>query len=290
MDYAFQALRKALDGVTLAADTGMDELESKLNQIWTQTVVRVSEQTAENPDLRDVYRVVLNQAQNATVEFRWLGKPKLFYSPAKGGKAPSRLRYLLLLPTLGMLVFLLIWYGMAKNYTGSTLAAASLVTLGVYLIISALDAYKMVHQIGEMRAEQQIDPVLVRRTLEKIAENADANAASLTARFQQEKGGGKAEMDGLELARKLLKLNYEGETVPASALSEVRRYLDTCGVETVEYTPQRKALFTLLPSDGTKTLQPALVRKVRTVRNGESVEEEVLLEKGVACVNAGAKE
>ncbi|MDO5764281.1 MAG: hypothetical protein Q4P84_01090 [Elusimicrobiales bacterium] len=275
--------------MTLAPDSGVDELAAKLNQIWTQTASDVLEQegVAANKSLRDIYRVLLDQARNATAEFRWLGKPKLFYSPLQKKKSTNWLRCLLLLPTLGLLVFLLIWYGTAKNYVGLVITAISTATLMTYLSMSAWDSYKTANQIGDMRAEQQLNPVLTRSTLERIAETVDANAASLAGRLQEEQGEGVGALDGLDLAKKLLKLHGEGAEVPDSALTEVRRYLSSCGIVALDYTPQRKALFILLPSNGIRTLQPALVRKVRTVRNGESVEEEVLLEQGVACVNAG---
>lgn len=291
MEYAYQAIKRALEDVTLAPDAGVDGLAAKLNQIWARTASDVLEQegVAANKALRDVYRVLLDQARNATAEFRWLGEPKLFYSPLQKKRSTDRLRRLLLLPPLGLLVFFLIWYGMAKNYVGVVITAVSAVTLVSYLSMSAWDSYKTANQIGDMRAEQQLDPVLVRSTLERIAETVDANAASLAGRIQEEQGEGVGALDGLELAKKLLKLHGEGEEVPDSALTEVRRYLSACGITALDYTPQRKALFTLLPSNGTRTLQPALVRRVRTVRNGESVEEEVLLEQGVACVGAREK-
>lgn len=292
MDYAYQAMKRALEDVTLAPDAGVDGLAAKLNQIWARTASDVLEQdaVAKNKELRDIYRVLLDQARNATAEFRWLGKPKLFYSPIQKKKRTDRLRRLLLLPPLGLLVFLLIWYSMAKNYVGVVITAVSAAALVSYLSMSAWDNYKAANQIGDMRAEQQLDPVLVRSTLERIAETADANASSLAGRIQEEQSEGAGSLDGLDLAKRLLKLRGEGEEVPDSALTEVQRYLSACGIVALDYTPQRKALFTLLPSNGVRTLQPALVRRVRTVRNGESVEEEVLLEQGVACVNAGEKE
>lgn len=286
MEYAYRGMKEAMETVTLTPDMGEEELHKKLLHIWRETASSIAarEEVQGDQTLRDAYRVVLDQAQSATADFRWLGQPELYYSPTKSGKKPSPLRHLLALPALAVFVAVFIWCDTNGQTTIRLLTALALAALLAYLGLTAWYGRRMEGQAGAMHAQQRVDLAKVRSSLEKIAMHVDAGAAGLYAQLRQRQEDQKADLDGIELVKRLLKLHYEGESLPESAMTEVRIYLSACHIEPLDYTPEREAMFTRLPSNGTKTIQPALVQHVRTVKDGEPCEEEVLLQTGIACV------
>lgn len=287
MTFAYDGMKNALKKNTLSPGMGLEQFRKQLAQIWRDTADQVAARPELQQDetLRNVYAVLLSQAQSATLDFRWLGEPQLFYAPTKDGRRPSRLRYLWLLPALALFVFGIVWYSLHLNVAMIVLCAAALAGMAVYLFLSAWDLNKVAGQAGAMHAEQQIDLALVQSTLEKVAATVDGNAASLYTATEQS-ATPVSGLDGIQVVKSLLDLRYSGVSVPDSAMTQVQLYLHDHNVEVVEYTPGRQNLFSVMPSDETATLRPALVRKTRTVRDGSAVEEETLIAKGVACVAA----
>ena len=287
MTFAYDGMKEALKKSTLSPDMGLEQFQKQLAQIWRDTSVAISVQSDVQQDetLRNVYVILLAQAQSATTDFQWLGEPQLFYAPPKDRIKLSRLRHFWLLPTLLLLAFGIIWYSLRLNVVMIVLHAAALLGMAVYLLLSAWNFNKAVSQVGAMHAEQQIDPALVKRTLEKVAAAMDSNAASLYAATEQSKTPASS-LDGIKVVKCLLDLRYSGVSVPDSAMTQVQIYLHDHNVKVVEYAPERENLFSVMPSDETATLRPAIVRNVRSVRNGTAVEEEILITRGVACVAA----
>lgn len=287
MDYAYRGLKNAIETVTLTPDMGEEELHKKLLQIWRGTTAFIVEcqEVKEDSILRDAYRVLLDQAQNATTEFRWLDQPELFYSSDKNEKKPNILQYLLLLPTLLLFITAIIFFDRNHYLAVQILAVFSLATFAAYFALDIWHIHNTKEQTGTMYAEQRIHLTMLQNSLEKIARHIDAGVSGLYALLRQKQGEGDVELDGIDLVKRLLKLNYEGEPVPEGVMTEVRLYLNACHMEALEYTPEREAMFTLLPSNGVKTIQPALVQRVKIIKDGEACEQEVLLQMGTACVN-----
>lgn len=287
MTFAYDGMKEALKKSALSPGMGLEQFRKQLTQIWRDTAAQISAQPDVQQDetLRNVYAVLLSQAQSATTDFQWLGEPQLFYAPTKDGTKPSKRRYLWLLPALFLFVFGIVWYSLHLNVVMIVLCAAALLGTAVYLLLSAWDLNKVAGQAGAMHAEQQIDPALVQRTLEKVAAAVDGNAASLYAATEQSETP-VSSLDGIKVVKSLLDLRYSGVSVADSAMTQVQLYLHNHNVEVVEYTPGRENLFSVMPSDETATLRPALVRKTRTVQNGTAVEEEALIARGLACVAA----
>lgn len=287
MDHAYRGMQEAMESVTIAPDMGEEELRKRLSQIWHKTAAYIAEcrEVKEDSALRDAYRVLLDQARYAALEFRFLDQPALSYIPDQNRKKQGLFSYLFLMPAIALSVGAII-FGSTNHDIGieilGILAAAAFL---VYLVLSIRYMFRAKKQTGTVHAEQRINLAALKNSMEKIARRVDTGAAGLYAMLQQHQSGGEDSLDGMELIKRILKINYEGEPVPESMMTQVRLYLNDCHVEMLDYTPERASLFTLLPSNGVKTLQPALVRKVKAMENGEACEREALVQMGVACVN-----
>ena len=280
MDFAYNAMKQARGGNALSADMGMDAFSAAVGSVWGQVTAAVAERTAGDSVLAGVYRGVLNQARASTADFRWLGQPKGYVSGEERKKIRP-IKYILPLPAAALLV----WGAFSGMVTRRPATIAlSMVTLalllaGVFLAIS--DDLKA-GPAGSVHVEQSIDVPAAWSSLERIAAAADTYAAALYAHVSQNTAVQDAP-DGLALAKALLDWDCQENLVPEDIRTELRLYLSGQGVEAVQYAPETKELFQLMPSNGERTVRPALVRKVK---GADGTEQTVLLERGLACVRS----
>lgn len=285
MDHAYQAIKKARSGVAISANMGIDVFSRTVGEVWSTVISDVAAATEEDQVLQSVYRGILNQAKSATVGFQWLGAPEIYLSAGQSGKKINPLKYILPVPALLLLLWDIFEKLNAKLYGGVAVYGIGLAALAAVLILTAIDDFKAGPQAAA-HAEQRVDVTAAWNSLERIASAADTCAAALYSHMPRPDIRGEA--DGLPLAAALLDWGCQDGQVPDELHTVLRTYLREHAIEAVEYTPERGALFQLMPSNGTRTLEPALVKKVRTVRDGAVTVEETLLRRGMACVKQDA--
>lgn len=287
MNYAREAIKGVLDTVPLTDDFDEDKLNKQISRVWSETASAISSSAAVQSDslLWLAYRPLLEQAKNATGELRFLGEPEVFYAPTKSGKGVSPLWYLLLIPTLLVLI-LDFTRSIPLNIGMILLSGAALLTLAIFLGAYTLQTRRSSAGTGSVHVAQKVNLPKLRASLEAIAGSVDTGAEGLYERLNQKNGEQRNLGDGMALAKSVLKQYFSGGDTQ-SIMSDARIYLSQHGIEVVEYTPERANLFNLMPSNGTKTIQPALIQHTKTMENGMPCEKETLLEMGVACVPSG---
>lgn len=281
MDHAYQAMKRVRAGVAVSADMGIDAFFRTVGEVWSAVIADVAAAAEGDPVLQSIYRCVLNQARSSTAGFQWLGSPQTYLSAGQGRKKINPLKYILLGPAL----LLLLWdvYGQlnVKSYGGAAVYGIGLAVLAAALVLAVMDDFKAGPQAAA-HAEQRIDVAAAWNSLERIASAADTHAAALYSHMPQPDV--RNEVDGLPLAAALLDWGCQDGQVPDELRTVLRTYLREHAIEAVAYSPERSALFQLMPSNGSRTLEPALVKKVKTIRDGVTTEEEMLLRRGMACV------
>lgn len=283
MDYAFLAMKKLRSTGILSADIGLEDFNKAIRQVWSDVSLTVTEGLEEDLVLQSIYQGILNQSRIAVADFQWLGKPEAYHSFGQGRKKPSPLKYLLLLPAAVILAWNLALQYTVKNIPLVVLYGTLLATLALAAVLFVADSLRAGPEI-KIHVEQRVDPVLAWSSLEKIAIAVDNHAAALYARLARQEEQGADCTDGLALAEALLDWDCQEGQVPDEIRTVLRVYLRDHGIEAVEYTPERSAIFQLMPANGTRTVEPALIRKVKTEKGGLLVDEDVLLRRGLASV------
>lgn len=280
MDYAYNAMKQARSGNALSEDMSPDAFSAAVGSVWDRVIAAVAERTAGDSVLAGVYRGVLNQARASTVDFQWLGQPKGYVS-GEGRRRVRPIKYVLPLPAAALLIWGIFSGKVTRQPVTIALSAVTLALLlaGVFLAIS--DDLKA-GPAGSVHVEQRVGVPTAWSSLERIASAADTYAAALYAHVAQYAGTADAP-DGLALAKALLDWDCQENLVPEDIRTELRMYLNGQGIEAIQYAPERSELFQLMPSNGERTIRPALVRKVMGT---DGTEQTVLLERGLACVRS----
>lgn len=267
MDHAYQAYEQYIQTQSLKPETTPQELEAELNRLWDSVMLQVTQSTADTR-IRTAYRLLLRQARTQGQILQWFGEPEVFYSTTGADRGKRKIPWLGLLGAL-VLAVVTVWF--AVPHEGSNVyvayaagAALILTALQTWLLWSAVPAAPTV----KIRTEARIAPDLVRAGLQKQVRELDAHAEGLCAMLDEEAPQSAA--PELSLAQELLRLPKDRRD-PA-VMDAVERYLVRQGVEMVEYSQDRQALFMVLPGNCEMTVEPALVR------DGQ------LLHMGVACV------
>jgi len=309
MDYAVQAMEKVRSSVTLSPDMGQEAFFKAVHLIWKLTADETATKLKLEPELQSVYRGIFHQARDTATDFRWLGQPEVKWvkqekkSEQKSNVLSKMNRFITSKGLYVLALFLLgvsaVFMWEAENWKALIPGIAGAVMLvmtkapslwdQIRELPTALKRHREQAAIKKdpseaVRVEQRIDPVAAWNSLKKIARTVDENAAALYAHFVQRTDQSLEDMDGLPLAKALLDWDCQEEQVPEELRSELRLYLQSKGIEALPYSPERSAIFQMMPANSTRTLEPALVRKVKTMRDGVMVEEEQLLLQGLACV------
>lgn len=316
MDYAARAMKNARSAVVLSADMGVDAFLKTVRQIWSQSADEACAGLEDDPGLQRIYRALFNQARDTASDFRWLGRPEVFQSlgaaTEDAGEEPEppavkfrhllnpkrllllagpKLLYLLGLAALGWTAFSA-WKDGNAPYLLWTGAALALLLAGrAPAAWSSLKRGAQGHgKPPAVRVEQRVDPAAAWNSLEKAARAVDDHAAALYAHFAQREEQALDGVDGLPLAKALADWECQEGGVPDDIRTALRLYLTTHGIEALRYSPERAAAFQLMPGGSGQTIEPALVKKTKTVRDGVLTEEEQLLYRGLACVGQSGKE
>ena len=278
MDFAYNAMKQARGGNALAEDMSPEAFSAAVGAVWDRVIAAVAERTAADGVLAGAYRGVLNQARASTVDFQWLGQPKGYVS-GESRRRVHPIKYLLPLPAAALLIWGVFSGRVTRQPVTIALSAGTLALLLAGVFLSVSDDLKA-GPTGSVHVEQRINVPAAWSSLERIASAADKYAAALYAHISQYNSAPGAP-DGLALAKALLDWDCQEDQVPEDIRTELRVYLNEQGIEAIQYSPQRSELFQLMPSNGERTVRPALVRKVR---GADGTEQTVLLERGLACV------
>ncbi len=250
MDYAFQAMKKVRAGTSLTAEGGLERFTASVRQVWRKVSGETAVVLASNAELQSVYQCMLGQAMDAWTDLRWLGKPEAVVSEASGADGSE-----------------------SRGH-------------GLWRHARDRSAGKAPHETVKVR--QRVDLTAAWESLERAAHLVDEHAAALYTRVTERAEQTAEAVDGLALGKALLNWDCQKGQAPEEVREELRRYFQSKGIEVVYYSPERSALFQMMPANSTQTLEPALVRKVKTVRNGVVKEEEQILQRGLACVEQEA--
>ncbi len=246
MDYAIQAMKKARASTSLTAEGGLERFTASVRQVWRKVSSETAVVLASNAELQSVYQCMLGQAADAWTDLRWLGKPEAVVSEASGAEgSESR------------------GHGLRRH-------------------VRERSAGKTQQETVKVR--QRVDLTAAWDSLERAARLVDEHAASLYARVTERAERQADAVDGLALAKALANWDCQKGQASEEVREELRRYFQSKGIEVVYYSPGRSALFQMMPANSTQTLEPALVRRVKTVRDGVVKEEEQILQRGLACV------
>lgn len=267
MDHAYQVYEQYIQDHSLKPDTTPQELEAELNRFWDSVMLHVT-QTTTDTRIRTAYRLLLRQARTQTQTLQWLGEPEVFYSTSGADRGKRKIPWLGIAGAV-VLAVMAVWFAVPHEGSNVYMACAAggalaLTAVQICLLWSAVPAVPAV----KVRTEARIAPDLVRAGLQKQVRELDAHADGLCAMLDEEAPQNAS--PELTLAQELLRLPRDRRE-PA-VMDAVERYLVRQGVEIVEYSQDRQALFMVLPGPCEMTVEPALVR------DGQ------LLHMGVACV------
>lgn len=282
MDLAYQALKKVRPGFAISADMGVEAFNKIVGEIWNAVIAEVGSATEGDPALQGIYRGMLNQAKASTVNYRYLGQPETYLSAGEGRHKVNPFKYVLIAPALLALMWD-VFHGLnVKTFGTALLCFIALGALVAALVFMVMEDMRTGGPVATARAEQRIDVGAAWSSLERIVAAVDSHAAALYAHMPQPDV--REEIDGLPLAAALLDWNYQEGNLPDELRTVVKMYLHEHAIEAVDYSPETSALFQVVSSNGTKTMEPALVRRAKAVKNGTMTEEETLLRRGMACV------
>lgn len=267
MDHAYQAYTQFVEKDVLKPDTTPQALEGELNRFWDGIMLQVTQATTDTR-VRNAYRLLLRQARTQSQMLQWTGEPEAFYSTTGADRGKRKIPWLGIVGALA-LAGLTVWFAVPHKESNIYLACACgaalvLAAVQIWLLWSAVPAAPTVN----IRTEPRIDPACIRSGLRDMVRELDSHAESLCA--MMEETAPRAGMPDLTLVQELLRLPQDRRD-PAM-LDAVDRYLVRQGVEKLEYTPDRAAMFMVLPGPREMTVEPALIR------DGQ------LLQMGVACV------
>jgi len=255
MEFAYQTYTEYVKKGRVTANMGLDALRLELCRFWDDVMLSVS-QSVTDANVRNAYRLLLQQMRSQASALNWLAAPEVFYSTAAADKGKRRV------PWLGILGFLLlaglaVWFAVPHKernliYAGLAGAGSLLTLIQCVLLMLAAPTAPDVH----VHTEQRISPEKVYSGLQRAAREVDANADSLQA-LLSENMPEQQDVD-MSLAQELMR-------IPAGKRSSevddaVDRFLIRQKVEKVTYSPDRQELFMVLPGQADMTVEPALIR------------------------------
>lgn len=269
MDHAYRAYTQFLEKDSLKPEMTLPELEGELNRFWDGVMLQVTQATADTA-ARNAYRILVRQARAQTQALQWVGEPEVFYSTSGADRGKRKIPWLGIAAAL-VLAGLTVWLALPHDNIKSEPYLA--LTAGIGLALAGIQLFLLWNAVPEAptvktRTESRIDPARVRSGLQQLVRDLDSHAESLCAMLGEaapQTGSG-----DLSLAQELLRLPKDRRD-PA-VTDAVDRYLVRQAVEKLDYTPERQAMFLVLPGPVEMTVEPALVR------DGQ------LLQMGVACV------
>ena len=272
MGYAQDAYAKVIQRVQFQPDMGLDKLRGEVNRFWDGIQAELG-QSVTDPYIRSAYRMLIQQAKTQNASFGWLDEPEVYQSMTKDGRGRSKK------PWAGILAGIIIagltgWFALPLNGLDMPLLIASGAALLLLLIQWVVSAIARGKAQGMMEVhthtEQRLGVQRIHGTLEYMTKEMDAHAEGIQASIKEIQA---ASCNGdIVLARDLLKLP---ENMRSDAVTDaVNMYLVRNGIRKVNYSKENAELFTILPADFDKTIEPALIKDDR------------LLSTGVACVKA----
>lgn len=267
MNYAFQVYTKYAKKNSLKADMDVDAVYLEVNKFWNEVLLYVMESTA-NTQIRNVYRLLVQQVQNHGDALHWLDEPEVFYSNAAANKGKRRIPWFGLSAVV-LMIALIVWFAIphkAQNIFYACVLGVALVLFGIQFII-LLVAVSSAPTIN-IRTEQRFIPKKIYSKLMETTQKIDSDADTLMAMIAENIPDG--DKIDLSLAQELIRLpkNLSTDEVQTA----VNRFLVRNNVEQIMYSKEQQDLFMVLPADKEMTIEPAFVKDGK------------ILSMGVACI------
>ena len=143
--------------------------------------------------------------------------------------------------------------------------------LALVLLVAGIALQTLKGEDATHIVEQRLRPAAIAKSLDETASAIDSNARTLLGLINPVNTS-----SGLEALDLVCELYRSRAHKNANVQTELARYLRQNGVREVAYSEETAAMFSIMPSNATETLQPALVQETAT---GDH-----LLAKGVACL------
>lgn len=268
MNHVQDAVKAALAKQPFHREMTPQQLSDALDSFWGQVAMTVKS-GLKDAQLQSIYAVLFAQVRAENNRIAWQDEPEVFTRVAQ---RDWRRDVAALLPGLAALIMLCmaIVKGQQKD-----LWSAILCGIAVALVIAGLGLQAMKSGVASHRVEQRLRPASIARSLEETARMLDGNAENLLGLLHpvSQEGG----LEALELVQELYRAP---EAMDENVAAALQMYLRQRGVKEITYSAESAALFDVMPANGTKTIQPALVQETAAGRT--------LVCKGLACVKPEA--
>lgn len=268
MDYAQKAVQTVLEKNPFRMEMDPQQLADALESFWSQVSMTVKS-SMKDAQLQGIYAVLFSQVRGESNRVTWQDEPVVYTRVANRDVRKDIAAVLLVLAAVLMLVMALL-LNQQKNLLGTILCGLAVVFVIAGVCLQALKGAQASHKV-----EQRLRPNSITAALENTARALDANAENMLNLLNPVSNS--SGLDALELVREL----YRTPTAPdANVASAMQMYLRRNGVKEVQYSEETASLFDVMPANGTRTIQPALVQETASGRQ--------LVSKGLACVKLGA--
>lgn len=264
MNHAQDAVKAALANNPFHAEMKPLDLAAGLDNFWSQIAMNVKV-NMKDAQLQGIYAVLFSQVRKECSRVAWQDDPVVYTRVA--GRNVRKETAAILLVASAALMLLTTFLLESKKYTlGMILCGLALVLLVAGIALQTLKGEDAPHIV-----EQRLRPQAIAKSLMETASAIDSNAQNLLGLINPV--GTSSGLEALDLVCELYRARAHKNANVQTALD---KYLRQNGVREVAYSEETAALFSIMPSNATETLQPALVQETAT---GEHV-----LAKGVACL------
>lgn len=264
LNHVQNAVKAALQNSPFHPEMTEQQLADTLDNFWSLIAVQVKS-TLKDAQLQGVYAVLFSQVRLESNRAGWQDEPVIYTRVLNRNVRKDVASLLLVIAALLMLLTSYLLNG-KKYHLGMILCGLSLLLVVASLALQLIKGETATHKV-----EQRLRPQAIHKALEATATALDSNAETLLSLVTPISDN--SELQALSLVREIYRASAHENGNVRTALQE---YLRQNSVKEVDYTTENASLFDVMPSNGTKTIQPALVQETATGTH--------LISKGLACI------
>jgi len=273
MENVYQAYQECIGQFTITRDMGLQKLCEVLNLLWDQIYTTIAKGTADKQK-RGLYHLFILQARQTMTDLQWLDDPQVYLSV---DGLPQRKRSNLLWISLAGVAASLglgVWLFIRRDFLMLILLAASLVLMILpHLLTSRVSDTQ---RSSSSKTEFRLNKNKLLSTIAETAKRIDNDVETVITLFEGSQLPETLDSAARDLVVVLLRSQYASPSdFPIELSSAVKSFLHKKEIEVVDYSPESAGWFACMPSNGERTVEPALLHSGR------------LLRKGVACVKEG---
>lgn len=264
MNYAKNAVNDALSSNPFRAEMNPQDLVNTLDIFWSKVATNVKA-GMKDAQLQGIYAVLFSQVREECNRIAWEDDPVVYTRVAN--KNMRKDIAAILLVAAALIMFLTTFLMESKRYTlGMILCGLALILLVAGIALQSIKGDATAHIV-----EQRLRPQAIATSLLKTATVLDDNAENLLGLINPV--GTPTGLQALDLVCEVYRASATENSNVKTALD---RYLRQNSVREVPYSEDTASLFNIMPSNATRTLQPALIQ--------ETAQGDHVLAKGLACV------